>query len=181
MYDDHDWFSGYDLGDVSNHGYDYESDDLPAGCHFEDDGDNDVESGAPAPTPSNAAYGPAAASQPDAPAHAPAARPLQGLYSRYAATIHTLPNGMMDDSTECRGLVCYPVVARAEQPQDSDTPSSNSFLTEAFSPLASTLFLAATLGLVWELYHPGSTRRQYVKVCQFSRRLALLLRGGSKA
>ena len=41
VYDNQNLFYGYDLEDASDHGYDYESDDLPAGCHFEDDGGGD--------------------------------------------------------------------------------------------------------------------------------------------
>ena len=41
VYDNQNLFYGYDLEDASDHGYDYESDDLPAGCHFQDDDGGD--------------------------------------------------------------------------------------------------------------------------------------------
>ena len=130
VYDEQNQFHGYDSGDVSIHGYDYESDDLPAGCHFEDD-HNIVEIWAPAPTPSMAAHGPAAASQPVAPALAPAPHPHHVLCSQHPSIESNntfTQNATLDDVTKCRGLVCYPVAASVEAnglTQSSDTTPSN--------------------------------------------------------
>ena len=114
VYNEQSQFYGYDSGDVSNHGYDYESDDLPTGCHFEDD---DIRSLAPAPAPSTATPGPAAALQRVAPAHAPAPHPHRGLCSQHPSALSNntfTRNATLDDHTECRGLVCHPVAARVK-------------------------------------------------------------------
>ena len=117
VYDDQRQFYEYDSGDVSYHGYDYRSDDLPVGCHFEDDSDN-LRSLAPAPVLSTAAHGPAAVSQPFGPAHAPAPGPHQGLCSQHAGTLDNsafTKNGTLDDHTECRSLVCHPVAVKTHE------------------------------------------------------------------
>ena len=123
VYDDYNVFYCYDSGDVSDHGYDYESDDLPAGCHFEDD-DHNIRNLAPAPTLSTAAHAPAAAIRPLAPARA--THPPHGLCSQHHGAVSTNPfiqNATLDDHTECRGLVCYPVAASVEA--SGQTPSSD--------------------------------------------------------
>ena len=121
VYDEHCQFYGYDPGDVSDHGYDYESDDLPAGCLFEDDSENEIKSfssgvddgfilAAQLSTLSMAtcwaAHGPAAASQPNTPAMAPAACPHQGScvfrgqHPFITESNNTFDHAMVDDSVE---------------------------------------------------------------------------------
>ena len=176
VHDEQNQFFGYDSGDVSDHGYDYESDDLPAGCHFDDDDDVDIKTSFPAPTLSTAANGPSAASQTVAPAHTPAPRPHLGLCIQYDFTVdnNTFAFAMMYDGTECRDLVCHPVAARAgakEQTQNSDTRSIRSIISAVLGLAGPVLSLIATVFLVWELKYPGSTRRKCEKVFHYSRRL----------